>query len=317
MADGVSIRRFEDRDLPAVLEVLRAALGETAVLKRTEALFGWKHFHNPFGRSIILLAESEGRVAGVRAFMRWDLQTPGGDVLRCVRAVDTATHPDFGRRGIFSSLTMAALEEAEAAGVDMVFNTPNEKSGAGYLKMGWGTVGPIGVLVHPTYRLATKSVASDVLPDPAEFLKDPVAAEALDGADRRALGLRTVRSPEYRSWRFTQHPTARYFAVRADDSAALVRPNHRSGRRELVVSELIGPNPRRAAVAARKASKSDYLATWFSDGSPERKGVAMAGFVSVPRMAALQLVARPLREVPLDVFTLDSWDLATSDLELL
>ena len=43
----------------------------------------------------------------------------------------------------------------------------------------------------------------------------------------------------------------------------------------------------------------------------------MAGFVSVPRMAALQLVARPLREVPLDVFTLDSWDLATSDLELL
>lgn len=317
VGDGVSIRRFEERDLSAVLDVLKAALGETAVLKRTADLFGWKHFLNPFGRSIILVAESEGRIAGVRAFMRWDLETPTGKTVRCVRAVDTATHPDFGRRGIFSGLTMAALEEAEQAGIDMVFNTPNEKSGAGYLKMGWGAVGSIGVLVHPTYRLARKSVTTDQLPDPQRFLTNPEPAGEIASRPRAAAGLRTPRSPEYLEWRFTKHPTARYFAVSTSSSTALVRPNHRAGRRELVLSDIVGPEPRRAAAAVRKTAKSDYLATWFSEGSPERKGVLMAGFVPVPRMVALQLVARPLRDVPSDVFNLSSWDLATSDLELL
>ena len=71
MADTtITIRSFEDGDLANVLELMRASLGESALLRRTGDLFSWKHFDNPFGRSILLVAEADGRIVGLRAFMR-------------------------------------------------------------------------------------------------------------------------------------------------------------------------------------------------------------------------------------------------------
>jgi hypothetical protein len=39
--------------------------------------------------------------------------------------------------------------------------------------------------------------------------------------------------------------------------------------------------------------------------------------VPVPGVTSLTLVARPLRDLPVDVTSLEGWDLAMSDLELL
>ncbi len=61
---------------------MRAALGEPPGLGRTPELFAWKHFENPFGRSLMLVAEADGVIAGFRAFMRWQLEVPGGGTLR-------------------------------------------------------------------------------------------------------------------------------------------------------------------------------------------------------------------------------------------
>ena len=137
MAETITTRHLGESDVLPVLDLLRAALGEPPLLRRTPELFAWKHFDNPFGRSLAVVAESDDLIVGLRAFMRWDLVTPAGDTLRCVRAVDTATHPDYQRRGIFRRLTEETLELALAENMDLVFNTPNEKSGAGYLSMGW------------------------------------------------------------------------------------------------------------------------------------------------------------------------------------
>jgi GNAT superfamily N-acetyltransferase len=318
MKDTIGIRPFEDSDLGPVLDVLRDSLGETPLLKRTPALFSWKHQRNPFGRSIILLAESEGRIAGVRAFMRWNLTTPGGDVLRCVRAVDTATHPDFQRRGIFSKLTMAAVEAAHDDGVHMIFNTPNPKSGAGYLKMGWSEVGRIGIQIRPTLRVIKGEADPDVLPDPSSWLRTVTQAADLPAGSRPAEGLRTARDTAYLAWRFEQHPTANYFQAGTPEGTAVLRPNVRNHRRELVVSDLLGPDLRAAARAAVRTSKADYLAGWFSPGSPERRAAVLAGLLPVPKVTSLTLVCRPLLDdLPVDPLSLSSWDLALSDLELL
>jgi hypothetical protein len=94
------IRPYTDSDLEPTLETLRAAMGEAPALVFDEALIRWKHLDNPFGRSIMLVADVDGVIAGFRSFMRWDLVTPTGEMLRCVRAVDTATHPSFLRRGM-------------------------------------------------------------------------------------------------------------------------------------------------------------------------------------------------------------------------
>lgn len=311
MSETIHVRPYADADLPEVLDVMRAALGETALLERTPELFAWKHFDNPFGRSLVLVADAGDRIAGLRAFMRWRLVTPSGRQLSCVRAVDTATHPDFHRRGIFRRLTLEAVDAARADGVDLIFNTPNPKSRRGYLSMGWADVGPVGVMIRPHLRWLRRG---DHAIDTGRL--EPVP-EGVDGADRAPRGLRTPRSATYLEWRFRRHPTARYFCHRDSGALAMVRPNVRNGRREMVVSDVIGSRPGPVMRRAAAGGGTDYTVAWFSRGTPERRAALRSGLLPVPRKQALWLVANPLRDLDLDVSDLTAWDLALGDLELL
>jgi hypothetical protein len=228
--------------------------------------------------------------------------------------VDTATHPEFRRMGIFRNLTMAALDEARADGVDLVFNTPNADSGAGYRSMGWGDVQPIGVLVRPKRPWRSKMAPGSDRSGIIESGRDPVFHGE---PDRPASGLRTPRTDEYRTWRFGNHPTAGYRMVDHPDGAIVLRPNIRNRRSEVVVSELVGDVGRRAFRAAARASDAHYVACWFSLDSPERTAAAKTGYIPVPGLTTLTQVALPLTELDRDVFDSSNWDLGTGDLELL
>jgi len=316
---NLGVRPANGGDVAQILEVLRLALGEPVLLRRTEALWDWKHQSNPFGESLILVAESEGRIVGVRALMRWELKTPTGSTLKCLRPVDTATHPDFARRGVFKELTMSAIEIARSEGVDLVFNTPNSKSRPGYLKMGWTDVGPIGVLVRPRLGRALKPNGSGppTIAEAAPQL-DPLEGVAPVAIDREPRGLRTPREPKYVSWRFTQHPTARYGWLSDGKGSGLVaRVGVRMMRTELVISDLIGVTEASVVRRAAAQAMTRYLAGWFSRRTPERRAAILGGMIPVPGLRTLNLVALPISELDFDVFDLDSWDLSTSDLELL
>ena len=328
MPDPLVVRPFLNSDLPEVLEVLRLSLGEPPGLNRTPALFAWKHFDNPFGRSLMLVAEEGGRIAGFRAFMRWDLAVPGGATLRCVRAVDTATHPDFQRRGIFRLLTLAGIDLATSQGMDLIFNTPNEKSGAGYLTMGWRRVGTVGVMIRPGLGLFRGArLPGEWEPDdpqsPATKSAAMTAAHSMTAldrtgafADRASPGLRTPRSARYLRWRFESHPTSRYLLATSERGAAIGRAHSRKGRRELVISELAGPGSHAAAGRLRAALKPDYTVAWFSPGAIERRWALRSGLLPIPGVKALTLMARPLRLLPIDLGW-RNWDLSLGDLELL
>jgi predicted GNAT family acetyltransferase len=262
-----------------------------------------------------MVAESAGRLAGVRAFMRWRLDTTEGDELSCVRAVDTATHPEFQGRGVFRDLTMTAVEQARSEGVDLIFNTPNEKSAPGYLKMGWSEVGQIRPRVRP--RLGRTVVPGDsgivdpfdVLPTAREFAPQPVE-------DREQRGLRTPRTIAYQKWRYTGHPTARYGWVGEGAQGAVVRGSVRRGRTELLITELWGGGATLLRSIAR-AHRARYMAAAFTDISPEAGSARSAWMLRPPGVDGLRLVANDLAGLDIDVFDLASWDLSLGDLELL
>jgi predicted N-acetyltransferase YhbS len=312
----ITVRQAKPDDVDEILVVLRAALGETSLLKRTRAQWSWKHEENPFGRSLVLVATSGGRIAGVRALMRWQLTTPAHVTLSCLRPVDTATHPDFERRGIFRKLTMEALDLARAEGVDLVFNTPNARSGAGYLSMGWKEVGAIGVLVRPRLGRAGPKPAADA-PPLSTVVPGAHPFQPIDTVDRPPRGLRTNRSPDYQRWRFASHPTVSYGTVGTHSAAAVVRAGVRGNRVELVLSDLLGDAGSKEVRRAGRSNRARYMAGFFTSGSPERKSAIAGGMLPVPGMKALQLVALPLTDLDIDVFDLGCWDIATSDLELL
>lgn len=317
MSATIGIREGTDADIGQILAVLRRALGETPLLRRTPELFRWKHHDNPFGRSVVLVAESGDRVVGVRAMMRWELRTRGGEMVRCLRPVDTATDPEYTRRGIFRNLTMSALEIARTEGVQLVFNTPNPRSAPGYLDMGWAEVGWIGGLVRPRFGPAAHPKTDP--PPPDDLVADVEAFVPTPRADRPPLGLRTARSPQYWEWRFNRHPTARYgwVAQPGGDGGAVVRAAVRRGRSETSISDLLGGFAGEAVRRVVARSRARYVATWFSPGTPERRAAIRAGLLPVPGLRTLRLLALPLTPLDLEVHRMESWDLATSDLELL
>lgn len=302
----IAVREFVDDDISETLKVMRLSLGEPPGLHRTEQLFRWKHHENPFGRSIMLVATDSDRIVGFRAFMRWDLTVPSGETLQCVRPVDTATHPDFQRRGIFRSLTESAVEAARSTGINLIFNTPNPASGAGYQKMGWKIAGDFGVMIRPGIRFIR---GTDHLDAPDELF-------GIDGADRNPFGFRTVRSAEYRTWRFQHHPTAQYSALKRAEGLTIFRKNRRRGLRELVVSEIIG-DPGSAVNGLGRKMRSHYAAAWFPVGTPERSALLQRGFIPIPKVSSLTLATRTLTDLPIDPEQVNNWDFGFGDLELL
>ena len=132
------MRRADDSDRPSVLDLLAGSLGWDRDQKFAE-LFAWKHVRNPFGPSAAWVAVEHEAVVGFRTFLRWQFEHPDGRTRRAVRAVDAATSPAHRRQGIFRRLTLTAVDELIAEGVDFVFNTPNANSRPGYLRMGCGS----------------------------------------------------------------------------------------------------------------------------------------------------------------------------------
>ncbi|HEY3672909.1 MAG TPA: GNAT family N-acetyltransferase, partial [Acidimicrobiia bacterium] len=211
----VAVRRADTHDFPGILELARRALGWTDDDAR---YLEWKHLENPFGVSPMWVALDDDRIVGFRTFLRWQFVAPDGTTVDAVRAVDTATDPDHQGRGIFTQLTLEALADLPGDGVALVFNTPNEKSLPGYLKMGWHELGRLPVAVQPTSLrfprvIATARRAAGRWPlpttagdDPADAFADGDALDTLLAGQPAPRGLTTRRSAALLRWRYGLEP---------------------------------------------------------------------------------------------------------------
>jgi GNAT superfamily N-acetyltransferase len=326
----ITVRPFTVDDEAGVLELLEQTLGGGPVGSRPSEFFRWKHFDNPFGRSLLLLAETNGRVIGLRAFMRWRFSVAGGQVT-AVRAVDTATHPDYQGKGVFSRLTRAALEALDGT-TDLVFNTPNDASRPGYLKLGWREVGrvPVGIRVRRPVRFASGLRRSaTALPARPAVAAAPAARvlERGDEIERLLAGVRhddgrlhTPRDIEYLRWRYGAAPLLGYAGVVQEErdrliGLALFRVRPRGRLWEATVSEVIvADGDRRTArrllgkVAA--AAAVDHLALHAPALTGARTGV-------LPAPGGISFVVKPFRDdLDPDPSTLGSWALSLGDLEV-
>jgi GNAT superfamily N-acetyltransferase len=332
------IRSYRDDDEAEVLELLAATLGEGPAGRRPPEFFRWKHRENPFGHSYMLLAEADGRIVGLRAFLRWKFQVNNRVVL-AVRAVDTATHPDYQGRGIFSRLTREAMRELRDE-ADLIFNTPNEKSLPGYLKMGWRIVGtvPVSVRIRRPIAFARRSrgfrsTRGPTRPAPtvaAEHATDALSdreipsllSEAAEASDRL---LATPRDLEYLQWRYGAAPLLDYRAIAARERGRLVgicvfhvRP--RGALWESTVAEvLVRPGDRRTArrllSSAIAAAPVDHVTCHCPQGTAAASGARRAGFLRAP--GGMTFVVNELHDDNrLEASRLRSWALSLGDLEV-
>jgi hypothetical protein len=334
---AVTVRPYEDRDESEVLELLVASLGGGPAGRRPVEFFRWKHLENPFGRSYLLVAEDAGTIVGLRAFMRWRFAHEGG-VVTAARAVDTATHPEHQGRGVFTTLTLAALD-ALRGDVDVIFNTPNEKSLPGYLKMGWRVLGvvPVRIGIRRPVRFARglRSIGDRSETGARVEVSAPPAADALADGDGVAALLRgqgpagrlsTPRDVGFLRWRYGSAPLLDYRAVRLEDAGglrgiALFRARMRGRLREASVADVVVPRgdvgtASRLLRAVARAGHVDHVTCSFASGTDGARAALRSAFVPARRGATVVVNdLRPERSEP-DVRSLASWAFTLGDLEV-
>jgi GNAT superfamily N-acetyltransferase len=323
------IRRGTEQDLPAILALARRTIGWLGD-DDDAAFFRWKHFDNPFGASPMWIAEIDGRVAGFRTFVRWELVEPTGGIARVVRAVDTATDPDFQGRGIFTALTLHALDELQAEGVDFVFNTPNQQSLPGYLKMGWEVVGRLTARIRPTslaslpalararQPAALGAVGTNVGDAVEDAFGDRDSVEALLASTPPTPGIATNRTPQYLAWRYGLR-TLRYRVLTGPgglpEGGVVFHLRRRGPALEAVVCDVLLPADGAAVLPEllqpiATETGADYLIRLDGNGF---RWPAGARFVSVPRTGPTLTVRAVGRPAPT---ALASWNLSMGDVEV-
>jgi GNAT superfamily N-acetyltransferase len=351
---ALDVRPIGPADTPAVIALINTSLGGGPAGGYSPEFFAWKHDDNPFGSSPGLVAVHDGRIVGVRLFLRWRLEV-AGETVPAVRAVDTATDPEFQGRGIFRRLTLGLLEQLDESGeAHLVFNTPNSNSRPGYLKMGWQPVGTLPVRLCPTRplsflrgaRTAAQNTAGAAQTQSNQSTARPVARPPLRACrfDRAAevirergteiedlLGntahtdrLHTALSLRYLRWRYADAPELDYRAVPVDSGGRLAgiafgRMRHRGALTEFTVGDLVvragDHRTARRLLAATRRAGADHVAVHTAAGTEAHRVAAGAGYLVVPR-AGVGLVANPRRDTPVPALSPDSWRLSLGDLEV-
>jgi N-acetylglutamate synthase-like GNAT family acetyltransferase len=327
----MEIRQAREEDIPAIVELLRLSLGET-LMPKSEAFWRWKHMDNPFGASPVLVASENGVLVGVRAFLRWEW-TQNGNILRAVRAVDTATHPDYQGRGIFRDLTMALVRQCVEQGVDFVFNTPNHKSKPGYIKMGWIEAGklPVKLSVQRPVRIIRNFLTGsgiDIV-EPGNnsltyYLSHPGVNKLLK-ASARSGKVSTNHSLSYLTWRYANIPVANYMAIgfeKDEEIKCLViaRIKHTRFGRELRITDWLVADEDYVALLAKELRHKqnewgiDYTTVAATRSYGAKRNI---GRMSISRSFGPTVTVRPLRRENIEsLLHFRQWRPGLGDLEI-
>lgn len=243
---GFAIRPLENEDVDAVLQMLTEAFGAGF----DHQWFQWKHRHGPWGPSLGWVADSGSGLLGVRLFLPWRLRERD-TIYRAFRPCDTVTAPEARGRGVFRSLTEHAIAHLDDD-VDFLFNTPNEKSRPGYLKMGFVEWGEVSQRV------------SIVLPRRAALIDDPKPVSQWSG-------VKTLMDDRFLAWRYRDCPGWHYstFGMESEGPNGIVcRIRSWHGIRLMVVSELWGEARQRVDLVRGAAHELGARMMWYGEPFP-------------------------------------------------
>jgi hypothetical protein len=234
------------KHLSEVLDLFKTSLKNTG----NNEWFQWKHMNSPFGSSYGFIATEDQRIIGARFFMKWELQL-NSSVIHAIRPVDTVTHPSSRGKGIFTKLTMHAINRLHRQD-QLVFNTPNSSSLPGYLKMGWKLYSRTFLhgyfFVNPFTKTPGIEIKKAILPDdvPNHLYTQGVAE--------------TLKSQSFVVWRYgTGHYQFSKFT--GQNSALLVfKLIRRKGVKIMLIKDFVGRDSvKKILIAATAKRLSAYV----------------------------------------------------------
>lgn len=132
MDKGLVFRKAEEKDLGKISN-FRKLFPEVSVGVTQPAYYVWKFMKNPFEVGELWVAVDDGMVVGMKTATPKYMKVLDRKRLVCELG-DSFTHPEYQRRGIFSTLTPTLRDSALEKNIGFMYHTPNANSRAAYAK---------------------------------------------------------------------------------------------------------------------------------------------------------------------------------------
>ena len=364
MTTELELRPYRDpEDRPAFFALYQAVYGVPyGHGADPDAAFAWMYRQSGDGRLLATAAFAGDQMAAFYGIVPVRMRVDGRDVMGA-QSLDSMTHPDFQRRGLFAKLGLLAYRET-CKDVPVVFGFPNESAlPPRAAKLGWVMLRPVprfGLLLRdPPLPGKLRSPALAPLVDAAmsglrwrtrvsEWGAFALAkgrglriqAEAGIPADvdtlwqdvRDDYRVSVTRDQAYLTWRYDQHPTAKYtvFSVRQGTRlrGLLVLRLPTGAGRDVTAVEWLAPRDldvqlqlaeKLASVTRRGGYRAAFVLNSFR---PEDVGALLAvGCVPFPQgQGRLWLVpgvrANSPDVAPETLYHIDHWRLSFGDMDV-
>ena len=225
--------------------VEQARLFNACFKKRVDGgALGWRYDRGPHGPAVSFVRRNPAglAVSGYACSPRRMLHRGDEATLATVGETgDVMTHPDWRKRGLFSGLDRAAMEETRRLGWPMVFGLPNRRSAHIFLELGWERVGtarpwtfvlradsearrarmregrlrawatPLGARAGRRARERMRAEGEGL--EARALERFPGDVLALSRGVESCFGVMVRRDAEYLDWRFLQNPSGLHRAV--------------------------------------------------------------------------------------------------------
>lgn len=245
-ASGTEVKRqwrtrpFREGDEAALIELTGASTGSAPSIDR----WRWLFEEGPGGKGLFSLGDHDGRIVGQYVILRQRVVIDGREV-HGSQSLETMTHPEYRKQGMFVTLAKEVYDRAAREGVSMVYGFPNTSSHHGFVnRLGFSDfMVPIHVRPLRTGRLLRSKTplgrAAAFLGEGGQwaydrlfhkrgldrFLRYRIGSldrldDSFDGLWKRSRSMfpnMVVRDRAYLDWRYLRKPGGEYTILAAHD----------------------------------------------------------------------------------------------------
>jgi len=145
-----SLSAYQEGDERGILELYKAVYpGKNYDPEQWMRWWRWMYKENPAGNIKIWLAKHDGKIVGQSAVVPAMMKVCT-EVVTAFQAIDTMTHPEYRRQGIYETLATTSYDQVAKEGIHIGFRFPNEIARLiAVTKLGWFDIAPRQCWVKP------------------------------------------------------------------------------------------------------------------------------------------------------------------------
>ena len=145
----LTIKKIQKEDILKQVHLFSKCFPENK--KFNYEYLNWLYYKNPAGKVLGFNAFYKTKIVAHYALIPSKVFIKG-KLYNCLLSLNTATHPDFQKKGLFSKLAMLSIKEAKKNKYEAIYGVANYNSSLGFKKIGFKLLSYLDVLLCTSNR---------------------------------------------------------------------------------------------------------------------------------------------------------------------